>query len=271
MASVFLRWFRDTPNEDPAKTLVVALAVAFVCALAVSLATVLLRPLYVANMERERKELVSEIVGKLPGLGDLLTGTAAGQLEVHVVDLDTGADAAGLDPATYDQRKAAADPATSVAIPAELDLAGIRRRARYATVYLIRQGDRVRLIILPVHGSGYASTLYGYLALAGDAATVAALKFYEHGETPGIGARLDDPAWLKGWQGKKAVDETGRVRLEVVKDGYAAAAPGAEFRVDAISGATRTSVGAEKMVRYWLGPHGFGPYLARVRVEGGER
>jgi len=269
MARSFLRWFRDTPNEAPGKTLVVAFAVAFVCALAVSLATVLLRPLYLANLERERKALVSEIVGKMPGLGDLLAGAAAGRLEVHVVDLETGTDAVGIDPAAYDQRKAAADPATSVAIPADLDLAGIGRRARYATVYLIRQGDRVRLIVLPVHGSGYASTLYGYLALAADAATVAALKFYEHGETPGIGARLDDPAWLKGWQGKKAVDETGRVRLEVVKGG--AGGPGAEFRVDAISGATRTSIGAERIVRYWLGPHGFGPYLAQFRVKGGER
>jgi Na+-transporting NADH:ubiquinone oxidoreductase subunit C len=35
--------------------------------------------------------------------------------------------------------------------------------------------------------------------------------------------------------------------------------------VDALSGATLTSVGVENMIHYWLGEHGFGPFLARLR------
>ncbi|NIP98366.1 MAG: FMN-binding protein, partial [Akkermansiaceae bacterium] len=38
--------------------------------------------------------------------------------------------------------------------------------------------------------------------------------------------------------------------------------------VDAISGATRTSTGVTDLLHFWLGPDGYGPYLARLKEEG---
>lgn len=262
-----LRRLRDLPNDSPAKTILVALAVCLVCSAVVAGTAVLLRPLQLANQERERQRHVMEIVERLPGMDALFETAAVGQVEVEaeVIELATGAAVREIDPATYDQRKAAKDPRTSVVIPPKRDIAGIKRRARYATVYLVRKDGQIALIILPVHGAGYQSTLYGYLALEGDANTVVALSFFEHGETPGLGAGVDDPEWREQWQDKKLRDEDGRLRIAVAEGHVDPTAPAAPYEVDGLSGATRTSQGVTDLLRFWLGEDGFGPFLRRIQ------
>lgn len=255
------------PNESPVKTLLVALAVSLVCAALVSTTAVLLRPLQEANKERERQRHVMEIVERLPGIEALFEKAQARNVEAHVVELATGSYVRTIDPAEFDQRKAAQDPQLSIEIPPEHDIAKIGRRAKYATVYLVVSDGQIRLIILPVHGSGYASTLYGFLALQGDANTVVALSFFEHGETPGMGARIGEPDWLTQWAGKKARDEAGEIRIGVAKGRVEPNA--APYMVDGISGATRTGEGVTRLLRFWLGEYGFGPYLERIRSQGG--
>ena len=69
-------------------------------------------------------------------------------------------------------------------------MAKILRRSDHALVYLVNDeaGDLDK-VILPIHGYGLWSTLYGFVALESDANTIAGLGFYEHGETPGLGGR----------------------------------------------------------------------------------
>ncbi len=260
--------FRGLPNDSPAKTLAVALGVALVCAVLVSTTAVLLKPRQEANRERERRDQILKIVERLPGLGALLETVAAEQIEAQVIELATGSVAAALDPATYDQRKAAQDPQSSVALAPEDDIARIGRRANHATVYLVRREGKLALVILPVHGGGYASTLYGFLALEGDGETVVALTFYEHAETPGMGARIGDPDWSGKWTGKKLRDAEGRVTIGVAAGPVDPASPAAAYQVDAISGATRTGQGVTNLLRFWLGDLGFGPYLDTLRRRG---
>jgi Na+-transporting NADH:ubiquinone oxidoreductase subunit C len=123
----------------------------------------------------------------------------------------------------------------------------------------------IQVLILPVWGSGYQSTLFGYLALAGDGNTVLALKFYQHGETPGIGARIEDPNWTALWAGKQIYDERDEVRIGVAKGPVARGSSRYTHEVDGLSGATRTSDGVTNLLRYWLSDHGYGPYLKRIR------
>ena len=61
-----------SPVQDtPARALGVALAVAVVCALAVSLAAVTLRPLYLANQDQERVGRLTAILGEIfPGVAE---------------------------------------------------------------------------------------------------------------------------------------------------------------------------------------------------------
>ncbi len=259
---------RDMPNDRPLKTVVVTLAVALTCSVLVASAAVLLKPLQVANKEAERRRHIVEIIERVPGLGERLQVEGAVRIEPRVVDLATGDYVPGLDATRYDQRRAARETAESVAIPPARDAARIKQRARYAVVYLVSEGGEPRLIVLPVHGAGYASTLYGYLGLTPDAQTVVGLGFYEHAETPGLGALVDTARWRRQWTGKRVRDEGRILRLGVADGPIDPASPNALYQVDALTGATWTGRGVTNLLRYWLGDHGFGPYLRKIGKQG---
>jgi Na+-transporting NADH:ubiquinone oxidoreductase subunit C len=235
------------------KTLAFAFVVALVSAIVVSIASVTLRPLQKANLERERQARMVAMVSR--AIGDV------GPLTAHVVDLATGRIVPEIDPVTYDQAAAVKKSESSIAIPREADSAGIGRRAKHATVFIRREAGKPTLIVLPVHGTGYQSTLYGYLALRGDGNTVAALNFYKQGETPGLGTRITEPAWQALWPGKRLADASGAIRIGVVKGSGTG-----PHEVDGITGATRTGTGVTNLLRFWLGDYGFGRFLERVKA-----
>jgi Na+-transporting NADH:ubiquinone oxidoreductase subunit C len=189
----------STLSENPIQALLTVLGVAVVCALLVSVSAVKLRPHYVANLEAHRLAQLESILSALSGT---VHEVAAENIESRLVELTSGRYSDKFDPATFDARKAATDPGGSTPIPPDHDIAGIQRREKHATVFLVRDADGgVALIILPVRGSGYQSSLYGFLALAGDTSTVVALKFYEQGDTlSGLalpGAGLHRAPWMQ--------------------------------------------------------------------------
>ena len=240
-----LAWWRGflrLPNDSPAKTVGVALLVALICSLVVSVTAVTLRPLQDANRLRE----------SAASMMDMLEGLGAGAPEARLVALSTG---------DYVYR----DPGTSTELPAERDGAGLGSREDVATVFELREGGKLRLLILPVRGAGYQSMLKGYLALKADLSSIAALTFYEQDETPGMGARIEEDSWRALWPGKQVADAEGVIRIEVVKGAGAGL-----HEVDGISGATRTGNGVTSLLRFWLGPDGYGPYLDRLRTETGQ-
>ncbi len=253
----------ELPNDSPQKTLIVAVTLCLVCSVVVSSAAVLLRPLQLENAALDRKRNIVEVAGLLGSDGDV--EAAFERVEPRVVDLESGEFAEDMDPARYDQRKSSKDPERSIALSRDEDIAGIGRRARYSTVYFVRDGDAIRQVILPVHGYGLWSTLYGFLSLKGDFRTVSGLKFYEHAETPGLGGEVDNPAWRGKWDGKIAFDESGSAIIEVVKGVVDETRSGAEHRVDGLAGATLTTRGVDNLLKFWLGENGFGPFLARMR------
>jgi Na+-transporting NADH:ubiquinone oxidoreductase subunit C len=250
-----------TAPDSTRRALVVALAVAFVCGLLVSAVAVTLRPVQRANVEAERMAQLQLVLDALSGIGREL---AIDSLEQHMVELASGRFDDSIDADRFDAERAAASPTEGTAIPPELDVAGLKRRALHARIYLVRD-DRgeVDLVILPVSGRGYQSTLHAWLVLDGDARTVRALKFYQHGETPGVGARIEDPDWEAKWRDLPAYDENGVLRIGVRSgSGYS---ENAAYQVDSISGATRTSQGVDGMLRFWLGDFGYAALLRRIR------
>ena len=98
---------------------------------------------------------------------------------------------------------------------------------------------------------------------------MAGLTFYEHGETPGLGARIDDPAWKDLWMGKRVRDDAGALRIGVARQAVPSASPDAPFLVDGIVGATWTSSGVDALVRFWMGEDGYGPFLEKLAAENG--
>jgi Na+-transporting NADH:ubiquinone oxidoreductase subunit C len=120
------------------------------------------------------------------------------------------------------------------------------------------------MIVLPIEGYGLWSTLYGFLAVEADTTTVRGITYYQHGETPGLGGEVDNPAWRAAWIGRKAFDQDFEPAIQVIK-GQAGRPEQDPHHVDGLTGATITSRGVTNMMRFWLGPDGFGPYLARFR------
>ncbi|MCP4320032.1 MAG: NADH:ubiquinone reductase (Na(+)-transporting) subunit C [Hyphomicrobiales bacterium] len=247
------------PNTSRLKAIIVVLLVSSICAVFVSVTAVVLRPFHQANLEAARQAHIETLLQSIPGADSRGDDSAAPSVSTVLVDLVTGSIVEGLDPLGYDQRAAAADFTTSIAIPDEADIAGIGRRAKHAPVHFIRRRSELELVILPVRGAGYQSMLYGYLALKPDLKSVAALTFYEQAETPGLGDRITDPAWLSKWPGTRIADEEGNLRIAVAQGQTKRS-----YEVDGISGATRTGNGVTNLLRFWLGDLGFGPFLKRL-------
>ncbi|MGB5054121.1 MAG: Na(+)-translocating NADH-quinone reductase subunit C [Nitrospirales bacterium] len=257
--------FLALPNDSPLKTLVVALLLCLVCSMLVSMTAVSLKPLQIANKDLNRKTIILE-VSKLLREGQSIDEQFK-QIQPKVVNLETGEYIESVDPNEYDQRKAAKDPTQNIKIPADQDIAQIKQRAKYATVYLVQETDQIKYLILPIHGYGLWSTLYGFLVLKDDANTILGIQFYEHQETPGLGGEVDNLAWRKKWEGKVVHNKSGDVQIKLVKGSVNANNPRAQFHVDGLAGATLTSNGVTNMLRYWLGPDGFGPYLEKFRSQ----
>ncbi|MFQ5995478.1 MAG: Na(+)-translocating NADH-quinone reductase subunit C [Acidiferrobacterales bacterium] len=263
--SGWLEAIRAMPNDSTQKTLIVAVALSLVCSVLVASAAVLLKPLQEQNEVLDKKKNILAVAGLLKE--DKSIDEQFKQVEAKVVDLASGEYVDTIDPAAYDARKAAKDPGQSVAIPSDRDVAGIKTRAKHATVYLVKKGDQIERVILPIHGTGLFSTLYGFIALEGDANTVYGLSFYDHGETPGLGGEVDNPKWRSLWSGKIVYDEKGALQIEVVKGRVDSSKPEAKHQVDGLSGATLTSNGVTNMLVYWLSEDGFAPFLAKIRPQ----
>lgn len=262
-------------DKDSMKNiLVVALSVCFVCAVVVSGTAVSLKPQQVANKEADRYKNILIAAGLFEEgkTSPSQIESLFEEFEIRLADLEekrllTEAEVAelGIDPATYDQRKASKNPALSKDLESSEDIASISRRARYSTVYLLQRDGELERIVLPVHGYGLWSTMYGFLALEGDMNTVAGITFYEQQETAGLGGEVDNPAWKAVWPGKEIYDGDGDVVLTVAKGAVDPKSSGAEHKIDGLAGATLTSRGVQNLIHYWLGESGFGPLLARMQ------
>nr|WP_067294836.1 Na(+)-translocating NADH-quinone reductase subunit C [Marinobacterium profundum] len=254
-------------NDSIKKTITVTVLLCVVCSVVVSAAAVLLKPQQVSNKELDRKSNILSAAGiSEPGKS---VDELFAQITTKIVDLETGKFTDAVNVATYDAIKAAKDPARSIKLDRQDDIASIKRQARYMPVYLVQDGDQIERIILPVHGYGLWSTLYGFLALEGDLNTVVGLGFYSHAETPGLGGEVDNPAWKALWPGKQVYAEGSmEPLLHLIKGNVNPSSADAAHQIDGLSGATLTSNGVSNLVKFWLGENGYAPFLANLRAGG---
>ncbi|QFU76140.1 Na(+)-translocating NADH-quinone reductase subunit C [Halioglobus maricola] len=249
-------------NDSIKKTLIVAFSLCIVCSVIVSTAAVILKPAQIANVELDKKRNI------LAAAGILEEGRSIDEqfesITTRAVDLRTGKFTTDVDAASFDQRKATKDPALSDKLSGDEDPAKILRKEHYALVYLVEDNGGLEKVILPIRGYGLWGTLYGFVALEGDMNTVAGLGFYEHKETPGLGGEVDNPRWKGLWPGKQVYVD-GEVELTIVKGAVDPSSSGVEYKVDGLAGATLTTRGLDYLVKYWLGPSGFEPFLNNLK------
>ena len=250
-------------NDNPKKIVAVAVALCLICSILVSAAAIGLRSMQEANKQLEKQRNILQVAGLLEVEADV-DQLFEQRIEPRIVNLETGAFTDAVDAATYDAKIAARDPEMSMPVAPEDDIASIKRKASYATVYLVKgqDGGQYETVIIPVHGYGLWSTLYGFLALKPNGDEIVGLQFYEHAETPGLGGEVDNPNWRAQWRGKDLFGDQGDLEIEIVKSGATGA-----HEVDGLAGATLTSNGVHNLVRYWAGENGFGPFLKKLPEE----
>lgn len=124
---------------------------------------------------------------------------------------------------------------------------------RELPVYVCTVSEGVQKYILPVYGAGLWGPIWGYVAFDSDGSTIYGAYFAHQGETPGLGAEIEKPAFSNQFQGKDIFNESGDFQsVKVVKTGQE---PSTGAYVHAISGGTITSQGVQKMLSNSLEPY----------------
>jgi Na+-transporting NADH:ubiquinone oxidoreductase subunit C len=250
-------------KESPQKALIVVLAVALICSVLVSVSAVTLRPIQERNALVERSRNIIGLTGLVVADGSLSDNeilSAVDQLDIRLVEVDSGIFSDAQDAATYDARAARNMPELSSVLDPADDIASIGRRENFVVIYLVWDEGELQRVILPVYGQGMWSTLYGYIALESDLNTIAAISFYEQAETAGLGDQVQNPDWLAGWVGRRVFDTANKVRFRVA-GGLAAS----EYEVDAMSGATVTGDAVTRLIQFWFGPDGYLRLIEQLR------
>ncbi len=255
--------------ESTRYTVLFATAVSVVCALLVAAAAVGLRDRQEANalIYKQKNVLLAAALLK-PGEAasrEQVLAIFDKRIRVRGVELKTGrlVPEGEFDAAGFDQRKARNDPAQSRAAPP--NDAQVARLPLRGLVYEVLGADgKPEQLVLPIEGMGMWGTVYGFLSMDRDGNTVRGLTFYEQKETPGLGGEIANPQWQALWVGRKAFDVNGSPQLAVIKG---PAGPPAQdpHHVDGLSGATITSNGITRVVRFWLSDDGYGPFLKTLR------
>jgi len=104
------------------------------------------------------------------------------------------------------------------------------------------------IIIIPVSGKGLWSSLFGYFAIdANNYSTVKGITFYNHGETPGLGAEIASEWFQLSFVGKEIYSEKELLSIKLTKPGLAD--KNNLYEVNGISGATITSNGVTTLLK----------------------
>lgn len=124
---------------------------------------------------------------------------------------------------------------------------------RELPVFEVRTADGATKYILPVYGAGLWGPIWGYVAFNADGATIYGAYFAHQGETPGLGAEIEKPAFSSQFEGKTVFKEGRFKPIAIVKAGQKPL--DGEDYVDGISGGTITSKGVGSMLDNCLSPY----------------
>ena len=250
-------------NKDSALNIAfVGIGLCLLCSAIISLIAIQLRSVQNENVVKDMQKKIVSSAGLQFEYGSV--ENAMMNIKTIVVDLDQG-EIVDINPNSYELSKELREEGRYKFLSTENDIASIKKREKYSKVYIEYKDDKINTLILPVRGYGLWGILYGYLAIKSDFNTVAGLEFYEHKETPGLGAEIDNPKWKALWKGKKIYQENGEVSLKVIKGNVLASSDNVNYEVDGLSGATLTCNGVTNLIAYWMGNDGFLNFINNLR------
>lgn len=121
--------------------------------------------------------------------------------------------------------------------------------------------DGFKQYIIPLRGKGLWGPIWGFIALEEDLNTVYGAVFDHKGETPGLGAEINQSFFQDPFIGKSIFDGETFKSIRVVKGG---ATEGDNYAVDGISGGTITSDGVADMISERLNM--YLPYITKIKT-----
>ncbi len=124
---------------------------------------------------------------------------------------------------------------------------------RLLPVYVCDLGDKGVKYIVPVNGAGLWGPIWGYVSFDSDGSTIYGAYFAHQGETPGLGAEIEKPAFSDQFDGKHIFKDGQFKPVNVIKTGQKPS--DGEDYVNAISGGTITSKGVAAMLDDCLTPY----------------
>lgn len=218
-------------------TYIYSTIIVLIVAAGLAVVSTALKPSQVRNVEVEKKQ---NILSAIRVTTDVKNAEAL--YKQYIVDSYTlntkGEKVAGIDPFEINLREELKKPAGERNLPA----------------FEARKNDSTYMIF-PVYGKGLWGPIWGYVSFnrednAGEGSprlnSIYGVMFDHKGETPGLGAEINQPFFQKPFRGKNIFNEEGKfVSIEVVKGG---ADPASPYQVDAISGGTITSKALQAML-----------------------
>jgi len=204
------------------KPFVFAAGLCLVCSFMLTFAATSLKPMQVKNQMIDKQKNILKVLS--------VTDPAKKYTNQEVADLYT----------TYIQNKFLDDSGQLVDSETE------------NPIFLYVKNGQVDAYAIPISGYGLWSTLYGYFSVNGDGTTVRGITFYEHGETPGLGAEVEAKWFQDNFVGKKIATVNGEFKsVGIVRGKVDNVVKSDEkpYYVDGISGATVTSKGVSDFLK----------------------
>ncbi|AEI15537.1 NADH:ubiquinone oxidoreductase, subunit C [Flexistipes sinusarabici DSM 4947] len=259
-------------RESDLRIFVVALSLAVVCSVVVSVTAVMLQPIQAKNatINRNRNVLIAcgEYNPKV-SIKEAFKNIRAGFVKLGTAEFVESDD---LSDFYRNFQQISTSPKTSVNVPDDLPSIGYPTVPKHMPAYILQdENGQISKVVIMVYGKGLWSTLYGFLSVKSDGRTVQGLTFYQHGETPGLGGKVDNKEWKQQWNGKKLYGKSGNVRISVIKGNVDATAENAKYKVDGLSGATMTTNGVDNLIKFWVSDFAYGTFLKSLSESGGSK
>lgn len=196
-----------------------------------------LRPMQVENINNDTKRQILAAARIVPTQGQSVADLFSDHIQTsYIVNINGEKTDAGTDAFNVNVAIESKKPADSRLLP----------------VFECTTSDGLKYII-PVYGAGLWGPIWGYIAFDANGDTIYGAYFAHQGETPGLGAEIEKPAFSDQFEGKDIFTSDGAfISVAVVKTGKE---PQGKAWVHAISGGTITSQGVQKMLFDSLEPY----------------
>ncbi|MCM1066506.1 MAG: NADH:ubiquinone reductase (Na(+)-transporting) subunit C [Muribaculaceae bacterium] len=218
-------------------TIIYIVVLVVVVGAALAFTSISLKPRQMANADADKMRQILASVNIVPEKSEIIADYDKYIVDAFVVDADGR---------RVDSEMKAFD--VNVAVQSKLD-----SDKRVLPVYECKLDNGAVKYILPMYGAGLWGPIWGYISVNADGQSIFGAYFAHQGETPGLGAEIEKPAFSSRFEGKSLIKNGAFMPVEVVKAGMSP--KGDNDYVDGVSGGTITSKGVSSMIDNCISPY----------------